>query len=150
MSKILGTNVASAVVPFTTDDRYPTHFSKYGNGGWVEVATIEERDAIHKERRAKGMAALVEETGKLYILRGGIENSNWVEQGGKLTASAGASTSTFLKPFATSVYNFQVSPGYSSTSGNDVGFSSTMTDTTFSIYSPSQIAVYWYACGQGA
>ena len=79
MSKILGTNVASAVVPFTTDDRYPTHFSKYGNGGWVEVATIEERNAIHKERRAKGMAALVEETGKLYILRGGIENSNWVE-----------------------------------------------------------------------
>ena len=25
------------------------------------------------------MAALVEETGTLYILRGGIENSNWVE-----------------------------------------------------------------------
>ena len=79
-----------------------------------------------------------------------VYKSGWVEQGGKLTASAGASTSTFLKPFATSIYNFQVSPGYSSTSGNDIGFSSTMTDTTFSIYSPTQVDVYWYACGQGA
>lgn len=79
MIKILGTNVASAVVPFTTDDRYPTHYSKYGNGGWVEVPTLSDRDAIHKERRAIGMAVFVEETGRLYILRGGIQNSNWKE-----------------------------------------------------------------------
>lgn len=79
MSKILGTNVASAVVPFTTDDRYPTHFSKYGNGGWKEVESITERDLIPKERRSVGMAVLVNEIGRLFVLRGGINNSNWVE-----------------------------------------------------------------------
>lgn len=52
---ILGTNVASAVVPFTTDDDYATHDSKYGKGGWREVASTTERDAIPAARRTAGM-----------------------------------------------------------------------------------------------
>lgn len=79
MADILGTNVASGVVPFTTEDQYATHYSKYGNGGWREVATIEERDLIPAARRSVGMAVLVNEIGRLFVLRGGINNSNWIE-----------------------------------------------------------------------
>ena len=56
MAKILGTNVAAAVVPFDTNDEFPTHYSEYGKGGWREVSTIGVRDAIPADRRNIGMA----------------------------------------------------------------------------------------------
>ena len=40
MSNIKGTNVASPIVPFTTDDTYATHEAKYGKGGFRTVQTI--------------------------------------------------------------------------------------------------------------
>ena len=68
MAKISGINIADAVVPFTTDDTFATHYSKYGNGGWMEVSTTTERDAIPAARREAGMAVYVTGTSKLYIL----------------------------------------------------------------------------------
>ena len=79
-----------------------------------------------------------------------VYKSGWVEQGGKITATSGVTSHTFLLPFEDSNYNFSVTPGYSSSSNSDVGFSSTMNETTFSIYTPSQVEVYWRACGRGA
>lgn len=69
MTELHGTNVAAGVIPFTDADVYPTHFSVYGKGGWHEVSTISERDAIPTARRAVGMAVSVLENGKVYILK---------------------------------------------------------------------------------
>lgn len=64
---ILGTNVAAAVVPFSTEDQFPTHFAKYGNGGWRSVLTLEDLDEIPSARREDGMAVYVVEEKCLYI-----------------------------------------------------------------------------------
>ena len=76
MTDIKGTNIASAITPFTTDDSYPTHYAKYGCGGWREVDTIAERDAIPEKRRSVGMVVVVQEDGKNYQLQA---DSTWKE-----------------------------------------------------------------------
>ena len=76
MTDIKGTNIASAITPFTTDDSYPTHYAKYGYGGWREVDTIAERDAIPEKRRSVGMVVAVQEDGKNYQLQA---DSTWKE-----------------------------------------------------------------------
>lgn len=70
MADILGTNVAAAVVPFTTADNYPTHRSEYGKGGWHEVANTAARDAIPTERKTTGMAVYVTGLSQLHIWNG--------------------------------------------------------------------------------
>lgn len=87
MAEIQGTNVAAAVVPFTTEDTYPTHISEYGKGGWHEKLTVQDRDAISMKRRTIGMAVYVVTERKLYILEDGIENENWKEFVGKGTVT---------------------------------------------------------------
>lgn len=91
MSKIPGTNVASGIVPFTTEDEFPTHYSEYGKGGWREVATIAERDSITSQRRKIGMAVYVSETDKVYILKNGTSNEYWVPM-----SNSGGSGKTFV------------------------------------------------------
>lgn len=91
MSKIPGTNVASGIVPFTTDDEFPTHYSEYGKGGWREVSTIAERDSITSQRRKIGMAVYVSETDKVYILKNGTSNEYWVPMN-----TSGGGSSTFV------------------------------------------------------
>src|ERR1051326_1647112 len=59
MSNIPGTNIAAEIAPFTTADNYPTHDSQFGLGGWHEVATIADRDAIPAERKRAGMVCNV-------------------------------------------------------------------------------------------
>lgn len=73
MADILGTNVAAAIVPFSTEDTFATHYAKYGNGGWREVQTIEEMNAIPTARREEGMAVYVtgHNNGTLFILTNG-------------------------------------------------------------------------------
>ena len=78
MANINGTNLAAPIVPFTTDDTYPTHYAKYGKGGHRTVATITERDGIFTALREEGMEVYVLETGKKYSLVGGLLNSNWI------------------------------------------------------------------------
>lgn len=92
MTKIPGTNVASGIVPFTTEDEFPTHYSEYGKGGWREVATIAERDSITSARRKLGMAVYVQETDKVYILKRGTSNEYWVP----LDTSGGGSSTTYV------------------------------------------------------
>lgn len=78
MVKLLGTNIASGIVPFTSEDSFPTHYSEYGKGGWREVSTIEEMNSIPLARRKIGMAVYVEDVDTIYILKGGITNDCWV------------------------------------------------------------------------
>ena len=59
MSEIKGTNVAAQIVPFTTDDTYPTHEAKYGKGGYRTVQDIQERNAIPEARLEEGMLVYV-------------------------------------------------------------------------------------------
>lgn len=69
MSDIPGTNVAAPIVPFTTDDPYPTHHDQYGCGGWRGVANTAEMNAIPQERRRDGMAVYVADSGLVYVYR---------------------------------------------------------------------------------
>lgn len=57
--QLKGTNVFSKIVPGTENDTYPTHDSLYGHGGYKEVATIAERDAIPIERLKDGTVVYV-------------------------------------------------------------------------------------------
>ena len=57
--KYRGTNVASPIVPFTSDDNFPTHLAEFGKGGFRTVETIEERNAIPPERKEAGMLVYV-------------------------------------------------------------------------------------------
>ena len=82
MAKINGTNVAAKIVPFTTEDQFATHEAQYGKGGWREVATIAERDAITTDRREAGMAVYVLETNGVYILDEDLTTWTELETGG--------------------------------------------------------------------
>lgn len=70
--------VSGFVAPTSETDIYPSHDSTYGKGGWREVADVLERDAITAERRTEGMAVYVKDTDTVYILKDGIENTDWV------------------------------------------------------------------------
>lgn len=75
MAEILGTQLVAGIVPFTTEDHYPTHFAKYGKGGLRTVETIAERDAIPEQRKEIGMIVFVKENKKAYRLM----PEGWVE-----------------------------------------------------------------------
>lgn len=77
-TNLQGTNIISMIVPTNHADTYATHDSFYGKGGWREVNTLNERDAIPQERRRQGMVVFVKETYKAYILKNSIYNGGWV------------------------------------------------------------------------
>ena len=77
MAKIPGLNIPAPVVPKQDSDEYPSHRAKYGHGGWREVSTIAERDAITSERREAGMAVYVTDVDKIYILN--LDLVTWKE-----------------------------------------------------------------------
>lgn len=79
VKNIPGTNLVSCIVPCTEKDNYPTHDSIYGKGGWREVRTIEERNAIPVERRKLGMAVYVTQLNKVYILKYALNDTCWYE-----------------------------------------------------------------------
>lgn len=60
---LYGTQVASGIVPNNIDDTYATHFEAYGQGGYRTVESIDDRNAIPKDRRALGMLVNVENVG---------------------------------------------------------------------------------------
>lgn len=88
MSALKGTNVASTIVPFTTDDMYATHDSLYGKGGYKEVATEQERDAIPETRLKEGTKVYVSATQKEYRYVGGEWKTIDVSSGGGTTVDA--------------------------------------------------------------
>lgn len=58
---------------------FATHEANFGLGGYMQVADNAARDAISNIRRAEGMAVYVNDTDKLYILKDGVTNNDWVE-----------------------------------------------------------------------
>lgn len=66
--KIKGLPIPTLIVPYTTDDQYPTHDEKYGRGGYRSVETLEDRDNIPDERKALGMLVYVRATGVTFRL----------------------------------------------------------------------------------
>ena len=77
-TNLQGTNIISMIVPTNHADTYATHDSFYGKGGWREVNTLDERNAIPEERRRIGMVAYVRETFKAYLLKNSLSNAGWV------------------------------------------------------------------------
>ena len=86
---ILGTNIASAVVPFTTADQFPTHHALYGKGGWRSVLTTVDRDAIPTPRLEDGMVVYVTDIQTAYVYLDGL----WQE----LTFGGGGAKQTFTR-----------------------------------------------------
>lgn len=84
MAKIPGTNVASTIAPFTTDDQFPTHDAIYGKGGQREVATIAERDAIPTARLTEGCTCYVAATEKTYRWK----SNTWVDDTPEIVSDA--------------------------------------------------------------
>lgn len=75
--ELYGLQITNTIVPCTDEDKYATHDSQYGLGGWHEVETIEQRNAIPAQRRRVGMACFVKQNSTLYILKGNLLNSSW-------------------------------------------------------------------------
>lgn len=73
--ELKGTNVYSPIVPGTSRDVYPTHYSIYGQGGHKEVSTIDARNAITADRLTEGCVVYVKETDKEYQYK----NGEWVD-----------------------------------------------------------------------
>lgn len=102
MTKLAGVNVPGSIVPLQDIDSYATHSSQYGKGGWREVASTTERDAITDDRLNVGMAVYVTSENKVYIYKGETENQQthvktktWEEfSGGSSGATWGSITGT--------------------------------------------------------
>ena len=73
MANLSGTNLAAPVVPFTTEDTYPTHMAAYGKGGWRSVEDLDELYTIPTSRLEYGCVAYVKGEDKPYIYKDG----NW-------------------------------------------------------------------------
>lgn len=80
MAAIKGVNVPSTIVPFTTDDTYPTHLAEYGKGSYRSVRTISDRNAIPQARREVGMLVYVIAEDITYML---TDDNEWREYIGK-------------------------------------------------------------------
>jgi len=81
MSKELkGTNIYAPIVPGTDEDKYPTHYSKYGKGGFKCVRTIAERDAIPVNRLEVPTLCYVFDEDLFFVWDGTIWNDK--EMGG--------------------------------------------------------------------
>ena len=66
------------VAPTDTTDTFATHMDINGEGGYMTVADVTEREAITTERRKQGMAVFQNDTNELYILQDGVTNADWV------------------------------------------------------------------------
>ena len=66
MSKLLGTSVADPIVPFTSDDKYPTHYAEYGKGGFRTVKYVADLSKIPEPRLEEGMLVYVIEDRHAY------------------------------------------------------------------------------------
>lgn len=66
MSKIEGINVPMGIVPNDSQDRYPSHYAKYGHGGYRSAATLAEMQGIPAERLEVGCMCYVAENWSEY------------------------------------------------------------------------------------
>lgn len=109
MANLSGTNVAAAIMPFTTEDTYPTHVDLYGKGGFRVVATTAERDAIPAARRTAGMVVKVTADGKEYELNADLTTwKQWAPSGAAIaidTALSATSTNPVQNKVITTSLN---------------------------------------------
>ena len=77
MTDLAGTTIIDKIIPFDSNDTYPTHEDTYGLGGMRSVSNLSVRDSIPSERRKEGMIVKVIDTDLFYDLKDGIDNSNW-------------------------------------------------------------------------
>lgn len=80
MATITGTNLSAQLVPFDSQNTYPTHDSLYGRGGWLEAETVAGRNAIPSERLRNGSVCYVEETELPYQYKNGVWNALFTGQ----------------------------------------------------------------------
>lgn len=84
--------ISAPISPYNSNDVHPTHLAEFGKGGYRTVSSINARNAIPLERREMGMAVFVNDADqKLYILKGGLEDTNWVDFS-QVAQGEGAST----------------------------------------------------------
>lgn len=57
--KLKGYNIYGPIVPFSDLDSYPTHIAKYGKGGYMALASLNDRNAIPEERLEEGMLVFI-------------------------------------------------------------------------------------------
>ena len=59
-------------------------------GGWIEVASTTERNALSSQRRDEGMVVWVKDISAAYQLKGGISNGDWhtLNTGGSTSSSS--------------------------------------------------------------
>lgn len=69
MSAIPGVNIPEPIVPFDTQDVYPTHIAEYGKGGLTHAPTVALMYAIPVERRRSLMLCIVDADGQTYQLQ---------------------------------------------------------------------------------
>lgn len=79
MAIINGTNLAAGIVPFTTEDTYPTHYAAYGKGGHRTVQGLVNRDSIPSSLKEEGMTVFVIDNNTRYIWKKNPNNGNIVE-----------------------------------------------------------------------
>ena len=65
------------LTPVDIRDTYAINDPKYQIGGFRDVQSINDRNAISEERRRAGMFCFVVDQNKLYILGPGLTNSDW-------------------------------------------------------------------------
>ena len=96
IKELKGTILSSGIVPGTTADKFPTHYAKYGQGGFRTVNSLEELDEIPEERLEIGMLVYVVENDNTYqykLVEDRDEDGNIIpevdEEGNILTDSDG-------------------------------------------------------------
>lgn len=67
------------VAPTDSTDTYAVIDPIWGIDSWRSVADLTARDAITADRRRQGMAVWVVSENKLYVLKTGVTNLDWVE-----------------------------------------------------------------------
>jgi len=72
-----GVRFTGFVAPSDTADTYPVTDPLYAIGGYREVADLTARDAITAQRRRAGMLVYVQSNDTIYVLKDGIDNTNW-------------------------------------------------------------------------
>lgn len=72
--ELKGTNIYAPIVPGTDEDKYPTHHSIYGKGGFKCVLTTAERDAIPVDRLEVPTLCYVFEDDLFYVWDGSLWN----------------------------------------------------------------------------
>jgi hypothetical protein len=78
LSRLIGTNITSPIVPGDDSDDFPTHIDIYGKGGYRAVDSSADVYGISPQRISLGMMVHSKDDGRFWIYRTGVYGSeNW-------------------------------------------------------------------------